>query len=116
MLTARGVELEKVRGLKSGADDYVTKPFGRQELLARVQALLRRSGERELQAERYEDAAVSIDFAQRAVSVDDAPVALTLRRVPAPQARCARRAALGRAPSAGRRGFPGSRGRIAAPG
>src|SRR3954447_415585 len=37
MLTGRDAELEKVRGLRSGADDYVTKPFGRQELLARVQ-------------------------------------------------------------------------------
>jgi DNA-binding response OmpR family regulator len=40
MLTARGGELEKVRALKGGADDYVTKPFGRQELLARVEAVL----------------------------------------------------------------------------
>ena len=43
MLTARTQELEKVRGLSAGADDYVAKPFGRQELLARVQALLRRT-------------------------------------------------------------------------
>lgn len=42
MLTARGEELDKVRGLRSGADDYVTKPFGLMELLARVEALLRR--------------------------------------------------------------------------
>ena len=41
MLTARSQELEKVRGLSAGADDYVAKPFGGQELLARVQALLR---------------------------------------------------------------------------
>src|SRR6266508_1086033 len=43
MLTARGDELERVRGLQSGADDYVVKPFGKQEIVARVQALLRRA-------------------------------------------------------------------------
>jgi DNA-binding response OmpR family regulator len=37
MLTARSAELEKTRGLRAGADDYVTKPFGRQELLARIE-------------------------------------------------------------------------------
>ncbi len=42
ILTARGEEMDKVRGLRSGADDYVTKPFGLMELLARVEALLRR--------------------------------------------------------------------------
>lgn len=45
MLTARGQELDKVVGLQSGADDYVTKPFGVNELLARIEALLRRSRE-----------------------------------------------------------------------
>jgi DNA-binding response OmpR family regulator len=43
MLTAKGDEIDKVVGLEVGADDYVTKPFGRRELLARVRALLRRS-------------------------------------------------------------------------
>lgn len=43
MLTAKGQEMDKVAGLNSGADDYVTKPFGISELLARVNALLRRS-------------------------------------------------------------------------
>jgi two-component system, OmpR family, phosphate regulon response regulator PhoB len=43
MLTARGEEEDKIRGLKTGADDYVTKPFSPRELLARVEALLRRS-------------------------------------------------------------------------
>ena len=42
MLTARGEEVDKVRGLRSGADDYVTKPFALMELLARIEALLRR--------------------------------------------------------------------------
>ena len=45
VLTARGEESDKVRGLKLGADDYVTKPFGLLELLARVEALLRRTGQ-----------------------------------------------------------------------
>jgi DNA-binding response OmpR family regulator len=77
MLTARAAELDKVRGLKAGADDYVTKPFGRQELLARVEALLRRSsGEPDVQ-ESYGDGMLFIDFASREVKVDGEPVALT---------------------------------------
>jgi two-component system alkaline phosphatase synthesis response regulator PhoP len=44
MLTARGQEIDKVLGLKTGADDYITKPFGFMELLARAEAVLRRSG------------------------------------------------------------------------
>jgi phosphate regulon transcriptional regulator PhoB len=46
MLTAKGEETDKVRGLESGADDYITKPFSPKELIARVKAVLRRSGER----------------------------------------------------------------------
>ena len=45
ILTARGQEIDKVRGLELGADDYVTKPFGVQELLARIRAVLRRAGD-----------------------------------------------------------------------
>jgi DNA-binding response OmpR family regulator len=77
MLTARAAELEKVRGLKAGADDYVTKPFGRQELLARVEALLRRAGPRAEAPETYSDGLVRVDFAQRAVSVRGQDVTLT---------------------------------------
>jgi DNA-binding response OmpR family regulator len=78
MLTAAGSELEKVRGLKAGADDYVTKPFGRQELLARVEALLRRRGDvrTELPAP-YEDSLLRVDFAGRRVEVEGREVTLT---------------------------------------
>ena len=77
MLTARTAELEKVRGLKAGADDYVTKPFGRQELLARVEAHLRRSPHRDEQPGTYADGLVTIDFSQREVTVAGRAVALT---------------------------------------
>lgn len=77
MLTARETELERVRGLKGGADDYVVKPFGHQELTARVQALLRRSGSRAAEQQTYADQLVKIDYAQRAVSYSDRGVRLT---------------------------------------
>ena len=78
MLTARSAELEKTRGLRAGADDYVTKPFGRQELLARIEGLLRRSGGRRPDAaESYSDTFVSIDFTQREVTAQGRPVQLT---------------------------------------
>ncbi len=78
MLTARGAELERVRGLQAGADDYVVKPFGRQELLARVHALLRRaSGRDEARQDTYADELLTIDFAQRAVTYAGRDVALT---------------------------------------
>jgi DNA-binding response OmpR family regulator len=76
MLTARDAELERVRGLRGGADDYVVKPFGREELVARVDALLRRP-RRAGGQDTYADSRVSISFAQRAVRYDDREVALT---------------------------------------
>ena len=78
MLTARDRELDKVRGLRAGADDYVTKPFGRQELLARVAALLRRAPVRTVPAS-YRDELVAIDFSQCRVTVAGAEAALTPR-------------------------------------
>jgi DNA-binding response OmpR family regulator len=77
MLTARTAELEKVRGLSAGADDYVPKPFGRQELLARIQALLRRAGSERKTLEAYADSYLSIDYAQRIVTVQGREISLT---------------------------------------
>ena len=77
MLTARTQELERVRGLSGGADDYVAKPFGRQELLARVQALLRRTGGKAEMNESYRDDFVEIDYPQRRVLVHEREVQLT---------------------------------------
>jgi two-component system response regulator MprA len=77
MLTARDAVQDRVDGLDAGADDYVVKPFGRQELVARVHALLRRSSGREERQETYADGLVTIDFAQRAVTFDNRAVSLT---------------------------------------
>jgi DNA-binding response OmpR family regulator len=77
MLTAREAELERVRGLQGGADDYVVKPFGHQELVARVQALLRRTRGRRGEQQTYADPVVMIDFAQREVRFREREVKLT---------------------------------------
>jgi len=78
MLTARDAEMEKVRGLRAGADDYVTKPFGRQEFLARVNALLRRSsGAKPVERETYHDGLITIDVADARVTVNGTEVQLT---------------------------------------
>ena len=80
MLTAKVEDVDKVRGLKSGADDYLTKPFNVQELLARIEAVLRRTGpsdeSKALPALTCGD--VSVDFVQRKVMVRGQEIALTL--------------------------------------
>ena len=76
MLSALGAELEKVRALRGGADDYVTKPFGRQELLARVETVLRRAPSREVR-ETYADELLEVDFSQRRVRANGVDVELT---------------------------------------
>jgi DNA-binding response OmpR family regulator len=77
MLTARAEELDKVRGLRAGADDYMTKPFGRQELLARIDAQLRRKPKSDKEPETYADGFVAINFPQRSVTAGGTEVALT---------------------------------------
>jgi len=62
MLTARSRELDKVRGLELGADDYITKPFSVRELLARIKAVLRRTRDKAPKLQTYTFAKIEIDF------------------------------------------------------
>lgn len=78
MVTAKGSEYDKVIGLDSGADDYVTKPFGMMELVSRVKAVLRRSGKTEDRTD-LEVEGVHIDVKKHEVTVDGQEVALTLK-------------------------------------
>ena len=75
MLTAKGSEFDKVKGLDMGADDYITKPFGVMELISRVGALLRRT----VPDERAEASGIAIDHTRRMVCVDGREVELTFR-------------------------------------
>jgi DNA-binding response OmpR family regulator len=77
MLTAHGNEADKVRGLQSGADDYLTKPFSNRELAARVAALLRRPRSGQPQAEVFDDGLLQVRLESGEVSVSGTPVALT---------------------------------------
>ncbi len=65
LLTARGQETDKVRGLRSGADDYVTKPFGVQELFARIDAVMRRSDVATASKSICEDQLIRLDPSTR---------------------------------------------------
>ncbi len=77
VLTARVEESDKVVGLELGADDYVTKPFGVQELVARVRAVLRRAGQQSRQPEILRSGAISLDRAGRVATVNGVSVSLT---------------------------------------
>ena len=80
MLTARSQVVDKVVGLKTGADDYVTKPFDMMELLARIEALLRRAPARMARpAESYRFGSVHVDFRRAEVLRDGHPVNLSAR-------------------------------------
>ena len=81
MLTARGQEIDKVLGLKLGADDYVTKPFGFMELIARVEALLRRTSGAARHAETYGFGDVVVDFKRAELKKRGALVEVTAREL-----------------------------------
>lgn len=84
MVTAKTTELDKIRGLDSGADDYLTKPFGIMEFLARVRALLRRAEMRGVAGEpetpgRLRLGPIEIDDERHTVKVGENPVELTFK-------------------------------------
>ena len=84
MLTARGEDTDKIIGLESGADDYVTKPFNILELKARIRALIRRSGMKEKQQKKDDSeilsvGSLSLDLAKRVVKKEETEISLTVR-------------------------------------
>lgn len=78
MVTAKSTELDKVKGLDSGADDYMTKPFGIMELISRVKALLRRIQSLE-EASLLTSGCIEVDTEKRTVTVDKEPCELTFK-------------------------------------
>jgi two-component system alkaline phosphatase synthesis response regulator PhoP len=81
MLTARGQEIDKVVGLKSGADDYVTKPFSFMELMARVEAVLRRSRGGAQQGGACKFGNVEVDFVRCEATKAGEPIDLSAREL-----------------------------------
>ena len=80
MLTARRQVMDKVLGFKTGADDYLTKPFKMAELLARVEALLRRAGQPSAPAAgRYQFDSFSVDFRRAEVAREGQPISLSAK-------------------------------------
>jgi two-component system KDP operon response regulator KdpE len=77
VVSVRGHESEKVSALDSGADDYVTKPFGMGELLARMRAALRHRLQAELDEPVFHAAGLTVDLGKRLVSIDGHEVKLT---------------------------------------
>ena len=79
IVTVRGDEMDRVRGLELGADDYITKPFSHMELLARIKAVLRRAHMPELKAKErsFHSPGLTINFATRTVTVNGQLVRLT---------------------------------------
>ncbi len=79
MLTAKGSEYDTVKGLDSGADDYIPKPFRMMELVSRVKALLRRTGHGEEEDQIYEFGCLTVSKQRHQVKVDGEEVILTIK-------------------------------------
>lgn len=79
LLTARGQEIDKVIGFETGADDYVTKPFGLNELIARIRALLRRTSRANGELERYTFGNIDVDFKMYRATKAGIPLELSPR-------------------------------------
>jgi len=77
VISVRDGELDKVAALDAGADDYLTKPFGTSELLARIRVALRRSNKSEIESVVYQNDDLLVDFMKREVRVKDQAVTLT---------------------------------------
>ncbi len=77
LLTAKSGEMDKVRGLNSGADDYITKPFGILELIARIKALLRRTKQLDDKSHSFKE--ISVIPSKRLVVVDNSEIILTFK-------------------------------------
>jgi phosphate regulon transcriptional regulator PhoB len=77
MLTAKVDEADKIRGLESGADDYITKPFSPKELIARVNAVLRRSGERKIKENVIRVGELTINRERHSVHKKETPIHLS---------------------------------------
>lgn len=78
LVTAKGSEIDKVKGLDLGADDYITKPFGIMELVSRVKALLRRTHKADAKT-RLTCGGISLDSEKHAVLLDGVPCELTYK-------------------------------------
>jgi two-component system KDP operon response regulator KdpE len=77
ILSVRDEERDKVRALDEGADDYVTKPFGMEELLARIRVALRRTSRSAIEIPVFKAGNLKIDFTNRLVSINDEEIKLT---------------------------------------
>jgi two-component system alkaline phosphatase synthesis response regulator PhoP len=78
MITAKGTEYDKIIGLDSGADDYITKPFGMMELVSRIKAVLRRADTTDTEGE-YAVGGLNLNTKGHTVTCEGRPVSLTLK-------------------------------------